>query len=250
MWPVILELGPIKLYSFGLMAALAFLYGSHLLRIEMRRRGFAEDAWSNYSVLALLGGFLGARINYLLTHLEDLRLDWRGALFSGSGLVWYGGVIGGVLLTWLLSVRRKQSFGALADAFAPSLSAAYMLGRVGCFVSADGDYGPPSNLPWAMAFPNGIVPTTERVHPTPVYEVLLTLPILLLLWRTRLRDWPRWKQFGLYLALSGVERFVVEYWRTNQPWLLGLTTPQVLSVALILLGTMLFLRPRAMATAS
>ncbi len=251
MWPVILEIGPLKLYSFGLMAALAFLAGSQLLRIEFERRKLGVDRWSNYAVGALLGGFVGARVNYLITHLDDLKLDPRGALFSGSGLIWYGGLIGGVLVAYFFSRRYKQHFGEISDAFSPALVAAYILGRVGCLVSGDGDYGGPSDLPWAMAFPNGIVPTTERVHPTPIYEVLLSLPILAFLWRTRHKNWPVWTQFGVYLTLTGIERFVVEYWRLNQPGLLGLTTPQQVSVVLVAIGAALWIRgARAEGTAT
>src|SRR5262245_26281363 len=102
MIPVLFEWGPIKLYSFGLMAAIAFLSGSYLLKLEMDRRGFREGAWNNYAIGALLGGFVGARLNYLVIHLDEVAHDWRGALFSGSGLVWYGGFFGGVLAAWIL----------------------------------------------------------------------------------------------------------------------------------------------------
>lgn len=242
MWPVIFEFGPIKLYSFGLMAALAFLFGSRLLRLEMERRRYPEGTYSSYAIAALVGGFIGARLNYLFTHLEEFRADPRGAMFSGAGLVWYGGLVGGIVATWLLSRKHKRSFIELGDAFAPSLAGVYLLGRVGCFVSGDGDYGYATDVPWAMAFPNGIVPTMERVHPTPVYEVLMTLPILILLWRTRLRDWPVGRQFGLYLILTGLERFVVEFWRTNQRDVMGLTVAQVFGIGAMLLGGLLFSR--------
>ena len=242
MWPVILELGPIRLYSFGLMAAIAFLVGSRLLRLEMTRRKYPEGAWSNYAIVALLGGFVGARLNYILTHLSEFREDPIGSTFSGSGLVWYGGMVGGIVAAWLLSRRHRRPFLELADAFAPGLAAAYLFGRVGCFVSGDGDYGRPSNVPWAMAFPHGIVPTNDRVHPTPIYEVLMTLPILLLLWRTRLRDWPAGKQFGLYCILTGLERFIVEFWRRNDPSAFGITVAQEFGLGAVALGLFLFFR--------
>jgi phosphatidylglycerol---prolipoprotein diacylglyceryl transferase len=242
MWPVILELGPIRLYSFGLMAALAFLAGSQLLRLELNRRGYPEGSWSNFAVGALLGGFVGARVNYLVTHLAEFRQNPIGSTFSGSGLVWYGGLVGGILVAWFLNRRTKRTFLELSDAFAPALTVAYMLGRVGCFVSGDGDYGKPSNVPWAMAFPHGIVPTTDRVHPTPIYEILMCAPILWLLWRTRHRAWPAGKQFGLYLALTGIERFVVEFWRRNPPEALGLTTAQWFGIGAVAFGVWLFLR--------
>lgn len=250
MWPVIVHLGPVPIYSFGVMAALAFLVGSHLLKLEMQRRGYPEPTWSSFAVWALAGGFLGAKLNYLLTHLVDLQADPRGMIFSGSGLVWYGGFLGGILAVWLAGRREQIPFLTLADAFAPALAAAYTLGRVGCFVSGDGDYGRACSLPWAMAFPNGMVPTTERVHPTPLYEILMTLPILLTLWSTRSKGWIPGRQFGLYMALSGTERFVVEFFRRNAPGFLGLTTAQHLSFVAILVGIALIMRrtPAGMST--
>lgn len=247
MWPVIFEWGPLKLYSFGLMAAIAFLVGSQLLKLEAERRGWSENSWSNYAVAALLGGFIGARLNYLITHFSEFRQDPLGSTFSGSGLVWYGGLVGGVIATWFLSRREKRPFLELADAFSPALAVAYLFGRVGCFVSGDGDYGKPTSVPWAMAFPHGIVPTNDRVHPTPLYEVLITLPIVLVLWSTRRREWGTGRQFGLYCMLTGLERFVVEFWRRNEPGLLGLTVAQLSGLGVVALGAVLFFRVRSRA---
>jgi len=176
MWPVILEIGPIKLYSFGLMAALALLGGSFLLKLEMDRNRLGEGRWNNYAIVALLGGFAGAKINYLITEPDLLRESLFGSLISGAGLVWYGGFIGGAFAAFLLSRYYRHPYGVVADCFAPALAIAYMLGRVGCLISGDGDYGVPSDLPWAMAFPNGIVPTSVPVHPTPIYEILIRWP--------------------------------------------------------------------------
>ncbi|MEZ4655572.1 MAG: prolipoprotein diacylglyceryl transferase [Candidatus Eisenbacteria bacterium] len=241
MFPVILELGPLKLYSFGLMAAIALIAGSYLLRLEMDRRRMGEGLWNNYSIAALVGGFLGAKINFLVVHPDLVRNDFTGTLFSGAGLVWYGGFIGGVVACYLLSRRYHHDFGELSDAFAPALSAAYLFGRFGCLFSGDGDYGPPSDLPWAMAFPKGIVPTDVPVHPTPIYEILMTAIVLALLWATRRQPWARWSHFGLYLLLSGVERFLAEIWRTNPRGLFGLTTAQIISVLIFVIGLGLFL---------
>lgn len=242
MWPVIFQIGPVKLYSFGLMAALAMLGGSYLLKLEMDRNHLGEGRWNNYAIAALLGGFGGAKLNFLLTHAELLREDFFHSVFSGAGLVWYGGLIGGTVCVLLLARHYRHPLALVADLFAPALTIAYMIGRVGCFVSGDGDYGKPSSVPWAMAFPNGIVPTTDRVHPTPIYEILMTAPILWILWKTRKRPWAPLSHIGLYLLLSGVERFIVEFWRRNPPGAFGLTTPQQFSVVAILCGLVLFLR--------
>ena len=241
MWPVILELGPIKLYSFGLMAAMAMLGGGRLLKIELDRRGYPDEMWNNYALGALIGGFAGAKLNFLILHLEILQEDFFRSLFSGAGLVWYGGFLGGALTCFIMSRHYRHSFADLSDAFSPALALAYLLGRVGCFLSGDGDYGFPTDVPWGMAFPNGVVPTTVPVHPTPLYEIAIMGVFLGVLWKTRHRNWAPWGQFGLYLILAGTERFTIEFWRTNTPGLFGLTTAQQISVAIFVLGLVLWL---------
>ena len=105
-------------------------------------------------------------------------------MFSGEGLVWYGGAIGGAVAV-LLWARYRDFLGlALLDLCAPALALGYAIGRIGCQLSGDGDYGVASDLPWAMAYPDGTVPTTEEVHPTPVYETLAMGLIAWVLWRT------------------------------------------------------------------
>lgn len=240
MIPVLLELGPIKIYSFGLMAALALLGGSWLVKLELDRRGYPEGVWNNYSMAAMLGGFLGAKVNFLILHPEVLEGDWVHGVFSGAGLVWYGGLLGGILATFLLSRRYGHSFADLSDAFSPALVIAYLIGRVGCFVSGDGDYGYPTDVPWAMAFPNGVVPTDVPVHPTPLYEIAIMSVALVILWKTRTRPWARWGQFGLYLMLAGTERFIVEFWRLNPKVVAGLTSAQLFSVGLFVIGIVLW----------
>ena len=244
MLPVLFEFGPIKIYSFGLMAALALLAGSWLVKLELDRRGYPEGIWNNYSMAAMLGGFLGAKINFLVFNPQVLEGNWIKGVFSGAGLVWYGGLVGGVVATFLLSRKYGHSFADLADAFAPALVMAYMVGRVGCLVSGDGDYGYATDVPWAMAFPNGVVPTLpgERVHPTPLYEIALMGVALLVLWKTRTRPWAPWGQFGPYLMLAGTERFVVEFWRRNPDVAFGLTTAQLFSIGMFALGAILFAR--------
>jgi phosphatidylglycerol:prolipoprotein diacylglycerol transferase len=244
MIPVLLHIGPIRIYSFGLMAALAWIAGILLLRSEMRRMKLGAERAETYALAAFFIGFLGARLNYVVIHLDEVRADPWGAILTGSGLVWYGGAVLGFLAVLLLARRWHDPFPRVADAFAPALAAAYMIGRIGCFLSGDGDYGKPTSLPWGMAFPHGIVPTTQRVHPTPIYEILMTLPIFWVLWRTRARPWPSGDHIALYLALAGVERFIVEFWRRNPVTALGLTTPQILSLGAIAAGICILLLRR------
>ena len=236
MIPVLFRLGPFTLYSFGLMAALAFLAGRWILLRGLETRGIPAREGEAYTWAALVGGIGGAHLYYLIENWRDVRIDPVGIVLSGSGLVWYGGLAGGILACLLVLARKKHPLGSVADAFGPALTAAYLLGRVGCQLAGDGDYGRASDLPWAMAYPNGTVPTLERVHPTPVYEVLAMIGVFVLLKKME-RGWiggqrpPAGSLFWAYVGLASLERFLVEFLRRNPDVALGLTTAQWISAA-------------------
>jgi phosphatidylglycerol---prolipoprotein diacylglyceryl transferase len=161
--------------------------------------------------------------------------DLLGNLLSGSGLVWYGGVLGGMIGVVAWAWYRGWLGLALLDYCSVLLALGYAIGRIGCQVSGDGDYGTRSHLPWAMAYPKGTVPTDARVHPTPIYETLSVGLIALALWQLRDRFAPG-TLFALYLVLSGLERLLVEFIRRNPDAALGLTLPQLVSVGMIVAG--------------
>jgi phosphatidylglycerol:prolipoprotein diacylglycerol transferase len=153
--------------------------------------------------------------------------------------VWYGGVVGGGVAIWILARQRKIAFLVMADIAAPALAVGLAFGRIGCQLAGDGDYGVPTNLPWGMSYPDGVVPTTERVHPAPIYEMLACFAIFAYLWRHRLQQPPAGDIFGRYLILSAVVRFLIEFVRRNPAWLVGLTTAQWMSVGLGIVGVLL-----------
>jgi phosphatidylglycerol:prolipoprotein diacylglycerol transferase len=237
MYPVLVDLGPVKLYSFGLMVVLAFFAGGWMVSRELARRRIEPPSLEGYPLAALIGGVLGARLYYLVEHWPDLVRNPLGSLFGDSGLTWYGGAAGGALAVLFLAYRRKQSLWSVCDAFAPGLAAAYAIGRIGCQLAGDGDYGPPSDLPWAMAYPRGVVPTDVPVHPTPVYEALAMGLAAWVLWRLRTRAWANnGRLFGVYLALAGTERFLAELVRTTPRVFVGLSVAQVTSVIAVIAG--------------
>jgi phosphatidylglycerol:prolipoprotein diacylglycerol transferase len=197
---------------------------------------------------ALVGGLIGSRVDYILQNLDTVGDDLLGALFSGSGLVWFGGVVGGAagVLIW---ARFRGFLGpTLLDVAAPALALGYAIGRVGCQLSGDGDYGVASDLPWAMAYPDGTVPNTEEVHPAPVYETLAMGLVALVLWHLRDRFRPG-TLFGLYLVLSGLERLLIEVIRRNESVVAGLTLAQLVSIVLIVAGVAVVARPGALSPA-
>ncbi|MFZ0618773.1 MAG: prolipoprotein diacylglyceryl transferase family protein, partial [Candidatus Acidiferrales bacterium] len=140
----------------------------------------------------------------------------------------------------------------LLDAGSPAAALGYGVGRIGCFLSGDGDYGIPTSLPWGISFPNGLVPTTQRVHPTPIYELLAACLIAWLLWRlggrqlssadSNFQALASGKVFAAYLILTGVARFLVEFIRINPRSFFGLSNAQAASVASVLVGVFLWWR--------
>ena len=235
MRPVLFHLGPVEVRAYGVFIALAFVGAWLALRAELERRAARGDAAGPLILAAALGGFVGARAYWLV---EQGSAATAGDLLSGAGFTWYGGVIGGALGVMLVARRQGVPLAVLLASAAPALALGYALGRIACQFAGDGTYGIASNLPWAMSYPHGEVPTTERVHPTPVYETLVGLIVFALLWRLRTRVSPL-RLFGIYLVLSGTERFLVEFVRRNEHVFAGLTQPQLFAVAFALLGAVL-----------
>jgi len=230
-----IDLGPITLQTFGLMFGLAFIAAGWLLWKRFGELDRVPDWSYEMAFVAALGGLIGSRIDFLIQNWDEVSDDILGSLFSGSGLVWYGGVIGGALAVILWARWRGILNLGLLDLAAAPLALGYAIGRIGCQLSGDGDYGVPWDGPWAMAYPNGTVPTTEEVHPTPVYETLAMGGVAWLLWSWRDR-FPLGVLFGIYLTLAGLERFLIEFIRRNEDVALGLTQAQFFSIAMFVLG--------------
>lgn len=261
MHPVLFKVGGLVVTSFGLMMALAFLTGGWLLSRELRRKGEdPEIAW-DLVMYAAFGGIIGAKLYYMVLHWPETAADPMGAILSRSGLVWYGGfILAALLVTWRVS-RLHLAVPKIADAAAPALALAYGVGRIGCFLVGD-DYGAPSNLPWAVAFPQGAPPSTAgnlrryfgvsipdsipdatvlSVHPTQLYEVLMAVIIFAILWRLRTRLARPGLLFATYLGLAGAERFIVEIFRAKDDRFLGpLTVAQTISILLIVAATLIY----------
>ncbi len=230
-----IHIAGLTLQTFGICFAFAFIAAGAVMGRRLRELGRPAD-WAYEAILAgLVGGIVGARIYFIVENYDEVKGDLLGNLFSGSGLVWYGGAIGGAIGVSLWAWRRGMLDVGLLDLCAVPLALGYAVGRVGCQLSGDGDYGQPWGGPWAMAYPHGTVPTDVPVHPTPIYETLAMGLVAYLLWR--LRD--RYRVgvlFAIYLVFAGLERFAVEFIRRNPDVALGLTQAQLLSVAMAVAG--------------
>jgi phosphatidylglycerol---prolipoprotein diacylglyceryl transferase len=244
-----IHLGPLTLQTFGICFALGFLAAGALIARRLGELGKPVDWAYEMAFAALVGGLVGSRLDYVLENWDRASEDLLGSFFSGSGLVWLGGVIGGALGVILWARWRGFLEPRMFDLAAPALALGYAIGRVGCQLSGDGDYGIATDMPWGMAYPDGTVSTLAEVHPTPVFETLAMGLVALLLWQLRDRFRPG-GLFALYLVLAGVERLLIELIRRNDDVLLGLTQAQLLSVAMVLGGLYWLARLRAPASPS
>jgi phosphatidylglycerol:prolipoprotein diacylglycerol transferase len=227
----------ISIKTFGLAFALGFLACGLVVARRLRELGKPVDWAYEIVFAALIGGIVGARLYYVIQNYSQIKHDLLGSIFSGTGLVWYGGAIGGAIgvIGWM-RFRHVLELRML-DMCATALALGYAIGRIGCQVSGDGDYGIPSSLPWAMGYPHGTVPTPPgvTVQPTPIYETVAMCLLAYGLWLLRDRVRPG-VVFALYLVLSGLERFLVEFVRRNSEVLVGLTAPQLESLGLLVIG--------------
>jgi phosphatidylglycerol---prolipoprotein diacylglyceryl transferase len=232
-----IEILGISIKTFGVMFALGFLACGAVVARRLRELGKPVDWAYEIVFAALVGGVVGARVYYVIEKYSQAKHDLFGTIFSGSGLVWYGGAIGGAIGVVLWMRWRHALELRMFDMCATALALGYAIGRIGCQVSGDGDYGIRSSLPWAMGYPHGTVPTPPgvTVQPTPIYETVTMCLLAYVLWHLRDRVRPG-VIFALYLLLSGLERLLVEFIRRNKEVLAGLTAPQLESIVLLAIG--------------
>lgn len=227
----------IDVQSYGVSKAAAALVAAWLLGRAFERRGLKKDSAHALVLWATVWGFVGAKVYYLLEQYPAIAMHDLG----GMGFTWYGGLVGGVIAALVVIRRHRLPVDVVAGAVAVPLTVAYGIGRLGCFVSGDGTYGRPTDLPWGMAFPSGVVATDVPVHPTPLYEAILAAVIAAVL-VVLVRRWAPLAVFGAYLGLSGLSRFLVEFLRINDPVVLGLTQPQLWALLSIAVGVVLIVR--------
>lgn len=243
MYPVVFRIGTFEVTSFGLMVALGALAGLWLFRRELRKSRLPEEA-VDAAVWGLLGGLLGAKVLWTIEHMGGGE-PVTSLLFSRGGMSWFGGFLGGVGAALWVMRRRRWPMIPVVSAATPGLAVGHAIGRVGCLLVGD-DYGRPSDLPWAMAFPEGLPPTSVPVHPTQIYEAIPLLFIAYLLVRWRRRGLADAAVLGRYLLMTGALRFVIEFIRVNERVALGLTVAQWVSMAVVASGVLMMTwAPRA-----
>lgn len=247
MIPVLLKIGPVTIYSFGAMMAIALLVGGFLTGKEMDRKGLPGELASNIVFWTAIGAIVGGRLWVVAEDWPGFLRDPAGMIFSGSGFAFYGGFVGALFLVTAVLHHYRLPWAQVADCAAPAVAIGHAIGRIGCQLAGDGDWGVPSTLPWAMAYPNAIVgwdrwladnqfaPGT-LVHPTPVYEMLAYTAIFAFLWSIRKRPQADGSVFWWYLVLAPAARFAVEFARHNPRHAFGLSVAQWFSLLLIAVG--------------
>jgi phosphatidylglycerol:prolipoprotein diacylglycerol transferase len=259
MYPYI-NFGPVHLGTFGLLLWLAAVAATIALHKNFVRNGVHADAL-NVVAMVVVAGVLGAKTWHELQSLADLRFAMREIAAPGwhhpldvlvgflhwfqAGFAWFGGMLAGIAMLMYQGRVAKVGPVRMLDLAAPAAAIGYGVGRIGCLTSGDGDYGIKTTLPWGvhMRF-DALVPTRDLVQPTPVYELLFSLALAWLLWRLGSKTRPVGWLTGLYLALSGVGRFLVEFVRINPRIYWGMSNAQVAALGSIVVGLLIMLITR------
>ena len=264
---------PLPLPTFGLCVLIAVVISIQVAKVEVRRRHAAgqiglavvrkragqtslppQDLVMDFGLMITLAGIVGARIFSMLEVPCDFLADPLGLIFSRQGFNFFGGLVFGVVGGILYFRRHQLPVLRTCDAFAPAMMLGYALGRIGCQLAGDGDWGLPANLAlkphwlplslWAQTYDHNVVGqiiAPPGVYPTPLYEIAMSLLAFFILWRLRkLPTRPGWL-FCVYLLLCGLERSAIEIIRVNPKMsLLGLevSQAQLIAAALIVLGAL------------
>jgi phosphatidylglycerol:prolipoprotein diacylglycerol transferase len=236
--PVLFRIGSFEITSFGVMVALGALTGLWVFRRELTRAGL-PDAALDAAVYGLVGGLVGAKLLYVFEHIHEA--SFTSLFFDRGGMSWFGGFVGGLIAGYATIRSKRWPLVPVLSAATPALAVGQLLGRIGCFLVGD-DYGHPTSLPWGVAFPKGLPPTTERVHPTQIYEAIFLglLAWVLIVWRRKgISDRA---VLGRYFVLVGAFRFLLEFVRVNVRVLGPLTMAQLFALGVTALGAAILLR--------
>jgi phosphatidylglycerol---prolipoprotein diacylglyceryl transferase len=248
MYPKLFEIGPVPVYSYGLMLGIAFLIGSTLFSKELKRLKFDENVGITITFISIICGIVGSKLFYIIEEWnfgKGNSLSYyltADNLFSPAGLTFYGGVILSIVVIYIYCRRKKLSIMQILDAMSPAATIAYGMARIGCHLSGDGCYGIDVNGTFweflGFGYSKGIVPTKigELVHPTPLYELGFAIIAFFILMSLRKKMKYSGQLFYIYLILTGFPRLLVEFIRLNPKIIFGLSQAQIISILMISVG--------------
>ena len=233
MYPILFEIFGYPISSFGVMLAIAFLTGTWLTARRMAEIGLDPEGATTMLIYAMIGGIGGSKLYFAIDVSLREGIPIAQLLLAREGITFYGGLIGAIGLVLLATRIHGIPTGPFFNCVCLAGAIGQALGRVGCFLVGD-DYGRPTAGPFGIAFPEGAPPTLEPVHPTQLYEAAWLFGLTAFLWMRRDRSPRLWAE---YLVLAGIGRFAVETLRVNPRVWLGLSEAQIISVALMAIGT-------------
>jgi phosphatidylglycerol:prolipoprotein diacylglycerol transferase len=235
MHPILFRVAGHGVESNGVMYFLATIVAWAYTVRASRRKGWNPEDVLPGLILVVLAAYIGARLHGAMIREGRFPADPLGELLRPRGLSFFGGLATGSLAVLGYLRWKRLPLGKATDALAPIAPALYAMFRLGCFLNGD-DYGQQTRLPWGLRFPEGSPPTTERVHPTQLYEVLLMVPVFAWLWTRRNARLPDGTLTFELCVLMGAERFVAEFWRLGEPVAAGLSVSQWLALVLVAVG--------------
>lgn len=234
MYPVI-SIGSIEIQSYIVFYLFAYITVALLLKREFKKRNYSTKLFIGFFISGLFFGLIGSKLYYVIDNWFEFTMNPYQTFFNISGSGWYGGFIfGGIGILIFLKVNKLPILKFL-DILIPFVPVGQIFGRLGCFFEGC-CHGTPSNLPWAVLFPNSLYPPNVKVHPTQLYEVIIYLAIAIFLLRYRKNNLKDGKILGLYLVLAGTGRFFIEFIRTNSKVVAQFSAPQILAFIGILFG--------------
>ena len=237
MYPFI-HIAHYEIGTFGILLWLAAVSACWVLYKNFERNGVEADA-INVAAMVTVAGVIGAKLWHVLEAPKELMAMPLHMLLDRAGFAWFGGLVAAILVLIWQGRRAKVGGLGMLDLAAPAAAVGYGVGRIGCLVSGDGDYGIPTSLPWGMSFPHGLVPTIVPVHPTPIYEFIFAMLLAAYLWQRGKRRKPLGWITGEYLAWSGIARFLVEFIRINPKIYMGMSNAQLASIGSVIAGVLL-----------
>jgi phosphatidylglycerol:prolipoprotein diacylglycerol transferase len=257
MYPELFKIGPVVIRSYGLALTLSFLLGVIYIYRTARKKNISFDPLLSIAYIMIFGGVLGARLFYVLFHLDEFREDWlssfnpfHGGQFGIAGLNLYGGILTAVILTYIYLRRKRMPILATFDLFAPTIGLGLIFTRIGCFFNGC-CFGTPTTLPWGVVFPTDSIPFytfgSEHLHPAQLYSSLYGLLLFIFLhWRLKHKIFDG-QVLALLFMIEAIFRYAIEYVRYYEDEMmisfLGMhpTYNQIISIVLFLTGLILYL---------
>ena len=236
MYPILFNYKLITIGSYGLLLGLAFYISFLFLEREFTLKKIDPELAYKLLIVVIPSAIIGAKLFHIFENFSEFLSAPSAMIFSGAGLSVYGGFVLSFISAMVVIKKNNEGILKIFDATSPAMALGYAIGRLGCHASGDGCYGIPTDSFLGMAYPNGIVPITVNVFPTPLFESFASLIFFLVLMRLRKKEMKTGILFFIYLIMNGAARFSIEFIRLNPVTSIGLTQAQIVAACFITTG--------------